>query len=106
MKKIGVNLTRAEISDVISCQNLAIEHVLEKVYNALQKTTGKNLLNRNDVDEEIINGLRKELKEKLDNKVQLIRNIETLEIKYKRQERLYEELRQKLTELQLKLQKQ
>jgi predicted RNase H-like nuclease (RuvC/YqgF family) len=43
LKKINVKLSKNEINDIISYKNYAIEHLLEKVYKAIEEYTGQNL---------------------------------------------------------------
>jgi hypothetical protein len=43
LKKINVKLSKNEINDIISCKNYAIEHLLEKVYKAIEEHTGQNI---------------------------------------------------------------
>ena len=36
LKRLGIKLTKKEINDIIKCEHLAIEHLLQRVYNVLQ----------------------------------------------------------------------
>lgn len=40
MKKLGFQISKQEILDVISCKPFAVENLLKKVYKAIQKYTG------------------------------------------------------------------
>ena len=42
LKRLGIKLTKSEINDIITCQHLAIEHLLQRVYNVLQNKVNMN----------------------------------------------------------------
>lgn len=48
LKKIGMQMSNAEINDVTKCKPLAIEHLLQRIYSAIEKTSGINLAQRNN----------------------------------------------------------
>ena len=48
-KKLGFQITKQEIQDIISCKPMVIENLLKKVYRHLQKYSGDNSnVNRNN----------------------------------------------------------
>ena len=74
LKKINVKLSKNEIDDIISCKNLAIEHLLNKVYKAIELYSGKTI------------GIIKNKKENYDNKMrENIKDIK-VELEIKRNE--------------------
>lgn len=84
---------------------MAIEHILEKVFKAIEKITGIDLLDKKaNKEKEELEAMKKELDEKKLNKTKLLETVDSLEIKLKRQQKLNEELNNKLNELKLKLQ--
>ena len=42
LKRIGIKLSKKEINDIIKCEHLAIEHLLQRVYNVLQSKINMN----------------------------------------------------------------
>ena len=42
LKKIGVKMTKQEINDIITCKPLAIEHLLQRIYDAIQNQINSN----------------------------------------------------------------
>jgi len=45
LRKIGLRLTKNEISDIITCKPFAIEKLLQRVYAAIESKTGINIKN-------------------------------------------------------------
>ena len=43
LKKIGINLSKNEINDIITCKQNAIEELLKRIYKAIEKKTGKKI---------------------------------------------------------------
>ena len=42
LKKIGVKMSKQEINDVITCKTFAIEHLLQRIYDAIQNQINGN----------------------------------------------------------------
>jgi hypothetical protein len=112
LKKIRVRLTKKEINDIISCQPLSIEHLLQRVYDAIQNYIGRPIGN-SGIQNDMSRGGRKnnqnrvnELKMELERKEQSIEHlseiIEVLEMKLqgsKETEQLLATKVQELTDL-------
>ena len=105
LKKIGVKMTKQEINDIITCKPLAIEHLLQKIYDAIQ-----NQINSNNNEEGNNNNmvrpsngnaerLKKILEEKENNINQLHEIIDVLEMKLKSSNEMQETLANKVDEL-------
>ena len=105
LKKIGVKMTKQEINDIITCKPLAIEHLLQRIYDAIQ-----NQINSNNNEEGNNNNmvrpsngnaerLKKILEEKENNINQLHGIIDVLEMKLKSSNEMQETLANKVDEL-------
>ena len=105
LKKIGVKMTKQEINDIITCKPLAIEHLLQRIYDAIQ-----NQINSNNNEEGNNNNmvrpsngnaerLKKILEEKENNINQLHEIIDVLEMKLKSSNEMQETLANKVDEL-------
>ena len=105
LKKIGVKMTKQEINDIITCKPLAIEHLLQRIYDAIQ-----NQINSNNNEEGNNNNmvrpsngnaerLKKILEEKENNINQLHEIIDVLEMKLKSSNEMQETLANKIDEL-------
>ena len=105
LKKIGVKMTKQEINDIITCKPLAIEHLLQRIYDAIQ-----NQINANNNEEGNNNNmvrpsngnaerLKKILEEKENNINQLHEIIDVLEMKLKSSNEMQETLANKVDEL-------
>lgn len=107
LKKIGVRLSKQEINDVITCKPLAIEHLLQRIYDAIQ-----NQINGNNNEEGNMNNnnmvgasngnverLKKILEEKESNINQLHEIIDVLEMKLRSSSEMQETLANKVEEL-------
>ena len=105
LKKIGVKMTKQEINDIITCKPLAIEHLLQRIYEAIQ-----NQINSNNNEEGNNNNmvrpsngnaerLKKILEEKENNINQLHEIIDVLEMKLKSSNEMQETLANKVDEL-------
>ncbi len=105
LKKIGVKMTKQEINDIITCKPLAIEHLLQRIYDAIQ-----NQINSNNNEEGNNNNmvrpsngnaerLKKILEEKENNINQLHEIIDVLEMKLKSSNEMQETLVNKVDEL-------
>ena len=105
LKKIGVKMTKQEINDIITCKPLAIEHLLQRIYDAIQ-----NQINSNNNEEGNNNNmvrpsngnaerLKKILEEKESNINQLHEIIDVLEMKLKSSNEMQETLANKVDEL-------
>ena len=99
LKRLGIKLTKSEINDIITCQHLAIENLLQRVYNVLQNKvniskTKSNINQKNNNDM-----LRKTLEEK-ENVIKQLRDIiEVLELKLKNSEEMEKILENKVSQL-------
>ena len=107
LKKIGVRMSKQEINDVITCKPLAIEHLLQRIYDAIQ-----NQINGNNNEEGNMNNnnmvgasngnverLKKILEEKESNINQLHEIIDVLEMKLRSSSEMQETLANKVEEL-------
>ena len=105
LNKIGVKMTKQEINDIITCKPLAIEHLLQRIYDAIQ-----NQINSNNNEEGNNNNmvrpsngnaerLKKILEEKENNINQLHEIIDVLEMKLKSSNEMQETLANKVDEL-------
>ena len=105
LKKIGVKMSKQEINDVITCKTFAIEHLLQRIYDAIQ-----NQINSNNNEEGNNNNmvrpsngnaerLKKILEEKENNINQLHEIIDVLEMKLKSSNEMQETLANKVDEL-------
>ena len=105
LKKIGVKMTKQEINDIITCKPLAIEHLLQRIYDAIH-----NQINSNNNEEGNNNNmvrpsngnaerLKKILEEKENNINQLHEIIDVLEMKLKSSNEMQETLANKVDEL-------
>ena len=107
LKKIGVRLSKQEINDIITCKPLAIEHLLQRIYDAIQ-----NQINGNNNEEGNMNNnnmvgasngnverLKKILEEKESNINQLHEIIDVLEMKLRSSSEMQETLANKVEEL-------
>ena len=107
LKKIGVKMSKQEINDVITCKPLAIEHLLQRIYDAIQ-----NQINGNNNEEGNMNNnnmvgasngnverLKKILEEKESNINQLHEIIDVLEMKLRSSSEMQETLANKVEEL-------
>ena len=81
LKKLGIKLTKGEIDDIINCKHLAIEHLLQRVYNTLQKNVG--ILHKTGSSFGGESALKKTLEEKENVIKQLQGIVEVLELKLK-----------------------
>ena len=98
-------MTKQEINDIITCKPLAIEHLLQRIYDAIQ-----NQINSNNNEEGNNNNmvrpsngnaerLKKILEEKENNINQLHEIIDVLEMKLKSSNEMQETLANKVDEL-------
>ena len=109
LKRIGIKLTKKEINDIIKCEHLAIEHLLQRVYNVLQ---GKINMNKEQKSNSNFNNqknnsemLKKTLQEKENIIKQLHDIIEVLELKLKNSEDMEKILENKVEQLTAALNK-
>ena len=109
LKRIGIKLTKKEINDIIKCEHLAIEHLLQRVYNVLQ---GKINMNKEQKSNSNFNNqknnsdmLKKTLQEKENVIKQLHDIIEVLELKLKNSEDMEKILENKVEQLTAALNK-
>jgi len=103
LKRLGIKLTKNEINDIIRCEHLAIEHLLQRLYNVLQsrininkEQKSNNNLNVQKNNNEI---LRKALAEKENVIKQLHDIIEVLELKLKNSQDMEKILENKVLQL-------
>ena len=103
LKRLGIKLTKKEINDIIKCEHLAIEHLLQRLYGVLQskinmnkdtKNNSNNNFNKNNIDK-----LRKTLEEKENVIKQLHDIIEVLQLKLKNSEDMEKILENKVAQL-------
>jgi len=102
LKKIGIKLSKKEITDIINCEHLAIERLLQRVYNVLQEKININKEQKNSNLNEIKNNndiLRKTLQEKENIIKQLHDIIEVLELKLKHSQEMEKTLENKVEQL-------
>ena len=103
LKRLGIKLTKTEINDIIKCEHLAIENLLQRVYNVLQKKVNMNneskKTNSNTNIQNNNNMLRKTLEEKENIIKQLHDIIEVLELKLKNSEEMEKILENKVQQL-------
>ena len=87
LKRIGIKLSKKEINDIIKCEHLAIEHLLQRVYSVLQSkiNMNKDAKNISNINFQKNNNdkLRKTLEEKENIIKQLHDIIEVLQLKLK-----------------------
>ena len=71
LKKIGINLSKNEINDIITCKQNAIEELLKRIYKAIEKKTGKKInfenknYNNNNFNNNNFNDFNNNLKQEL-----------------------------------------
>ena len=85
LKRLGIKLTKKEIDDIIKCEHLAIERLLQRVHNVLGNKSNKDQKNISNLNFQKNNNdmLRKALQEK-DNVIKQLHDIiEVLELKLK-----------------------
>ena len=103
LKRIGIKLTKKEINDIIKCEHLAIERLLQRVYNVLQGkiTINKEQKTNNNFHVQKNNNdmLRKTLQEKENVIRQLHDIIEVLELKLKNSQEMEKILENKVEQL-------
>ena len=105
LKRLGIKLTKSEINDIITCQHLAIENLLQRVYNVLQNKVNMNKTKSNINQKNNNDMLRKTLEEK-ENVIKQLRDIiEVLELKLKNSEEMEKILKNKVSQLKETLNK-
>jgi hypothetical protein len=99
LKRLGIKLTKSEINDIITCQHLAIENLLQRVYNVLQNKVNMDKSKSNINQKNNNDMLRKTLEEK-ENVIKQLRDIiEVLELKLKNSEEMEKILENKVSQL-------
>ena len=99
LKRLGIKLTKSEINDIITCQHLAIENLLRRVYDVLQNKVNMNKTKSNINQKNNNDMLRKTLEEK-ENVIKQLRDIiEVLELKLKNSEEMEKILENKVSQL-------
>ena len=99
LKRLGIKLTKSEIKDIITCQHLAIENLLQRVYNVLQNKVNMDKSKSNINQKNNNDMLRKTLEEK-ENVIKQLRDIiEVLELKLKNSEEMEKILENKVSQL-------
>ena len=99
LKRLGIKLTKSEINDIITCQHLAIENLLQRVYNVLQNKVNMSKTKSNMNQKNNNDMLRKTLEEK-ENVIKQLRDIiEVLELKLKNSEEMEKILENKVSQL-------
>ena len=108
LKKLGIKLSKKEINDIIRCEHLAIEHLLQKVYNSLGSKINMNKIKSNsnsDIQNNNNDMLRKVLQDK-DNVIKQLHDIiEVLELKLKNSEDMEKIMEDKVEKLTQELNK-
>ncbi len=103
LKRIGIKLSKKEINDIIKCEHLAIEHLLQRVYSVLQSkiNMNKDAKNISNINFQKNNNdkLRKTLEEKENIIKQLHDIIEVLQLKLKNSEEMEKILENKVAQL-------
>ena len=102
LKRLGIKLTKKEIDDIIKCEHLAIERLLQRVHNVLGNKSNKDQKNISNLNFQKNNNdmLRKALQEK-DNVIKQLHDIiEVLELKLKNSEEMEKILEKKVLELE------
>jgi len=103
LKRIGIKLSKKEINDIIKCEHLAIEHLLQRVYSVLQSkiNMNKDAKNISNINFQKNNNdkLRKTLEEKENIIKQLHDIIEVLQLKLKNSEEMEKILENKVQQL-------
>ena len=94
LKRLGIKLTKNEINSIIKCEHLAIEHLLQRVFNVLQNKININKEQKNNNEL-----LRKTLQDKENIIKQLHDIIEVLELKLKNSEDMEKILENKVLQL-------
>ena len=106
LKKLGIKLTKKEITDIIKCEHLAIEHLLQRVYGVLQNRIPQNKDKENlNIIKNNNDKLRKTLEEKENVIKQLQDIIEVLQLKLKNSEDMEKTLENKVAQLTEELNK-
>lgn len=107
LSKIGIKLNKNEIEEIINIKPLAIEHLLQRVYNALQERLGINLGNPEKKNYRNINSNEITLQKILMDKENVIKQlkdiVEVLEMKLKNSEDLQKTLQAKVDDLTSKI---
>ena len=101
LKRLGIKLTKKEIDDIIKCEHLAIERLLQRVHNVLGNKSNKDQKNISNLNFQKNNNdmLRKALQEK-DNVIKQLHDIiEVLELKLKNSVDMEKILENKVTQL-------
>ena len=99
LKRLGIKLTKSEINEIITCQHLAIENLLRRVYDVLQNKVNMNKTKSNINQKNNNDMLRKTLEEK-ENVIKQLRDIiEVLELKLKNSEEMEKILENKVSQL-------
>ena len=103
LKKIGVNLTKQEINDAITCKSMAIEHILQKVYKVIDQKKGISVSNKK---EEVVNNdaLIKELNDKREIALKLKQEIQELELQLNKAQMKRDNFEREFNELNSQIQ--
>ena len=98
LKRLGIKLNKKEINDIIKCEHLAIEHLLQRVYSVLSAKINMNK-DKNNLIKSNNEKLRKTLQEKENVIKQLHDIIEVLQLKLKNSEDMEKILENKVAQL-------
>ena len=98
LKRLGIKLNKKEINDIIKCEHLAIEHLLQRVYSVLSAKINMNK-DKNNLIKSNNEKLRKTLEEKENVVKQLHDIIEVLQLKLKNSEDMEKILENKVAQL-------
>ena len=107
LKKLGLRLSKNEIEDVVNCKPNAIELLLKKVHNVIEKSFGNNVIRqqveRNQFSNDPIGNLKKKLDEKNNVIKELNDAISVLENKLKSTLDYNQNLQNKINEVEEKI---
>ena len=101
LRKIGVSLKQQEITDVITCKSMAIEHILQKVHAAIEKNKGKIATNSTAKQKVLTDELRKTLENKRNTLSQLKQIVDDLEMKVQSSLQYKQSLQNRINELNM-----
>lgn len=99
LRKIGVSLKQQEITDVITCKSMAIEHILQKVHAAIERSKGRIVTNSAGKEKVSIEEMKKTLENKRSTLVQLRQIVDDLEKKVQSSLEYKQSLENRINEL-------
>ena len=103
LKRLGIKLTKNEINSIIKCEHLAIERLLQRVFNVLQNKININKEQKNNSNYNFQKNNNELLRKTLQDKENIIKQlhdiIEVLELKLKNSEDMEKILENKVLQL-------